>query len=199
MEWYTHQLYSLKFPWCKRIAIWYRSILPIFVRITCRHWDTLPTVPVNQSGRARWIHHHNMNSNRTDDIPATKQAQQKYMHIQLQYTAQHMYLLWGVLQLYINEPNPLHDSSNRLPLPTYPFSLQWRHIVHDGVLNHQRLDCLLNRFFRRRSKKTSRSCVTGLVRGIHRWPVDSPHKVPVMWKMFSSDDVIMAPLHTHKR
>ena len=31
----------------------------------------------------------------------------------------------------------------------------------DGVSNHHRLDCLLNRLFRRRSKKTSKLCVTG--------------------------------------
>ena len=37
-------------------------------------------------------------------------------------------------------------------------SLQWRH-------NEQRLDCLLNRLFRRRSKKTSKLCVTGLCEG----------------------------------
>ena len=29
------------------------------------------------------------------------------------------------------------------------------------------------------------------VRGIHRWPVNSPHKVPVTRKMFPFDDVIM--------
>ena len=29
------------------------------------------------------------------------------------------------------------------------------------------------------------------VRGIHRWPGNSPHKWPVMWKMFPFDDVIM--------
>ena len=29
------------------------------------------------------------------------------------------------------------------------------------------------------------------VRGIHRWPLDSPHKGPVTRKMFSFDDVIM--------
>ena len=29
------------------------------------------------------------------------------------------------------------------------------------------------------------------VRGIHRWPVDSPHKGPVPRKMFQFDDVIM--------
>ena len=30
-----------------------------------------------------------------------------------------------------------------------------------------------------------------LCEGIHRWPVNSPHKGPVMWKMFPFDDVIM--------
>ena len=29
------------------------------------------------------------------------------------------------------------------------------------------------------------------VRGIHRWPVNSPHKEPVMRNIFSFDDVIM--------
>ena len=33
-------------------------------------------------------------------------------------------------------------------------TLQWRHYERDGVLNHQLRDCLLNRLFRRRSKKT---------------------------------------------
>ena len=30
------------------------------------------------------------------------------------------------------------------------------------------------------------------VRGIHQWPVNSPHKGPVMRKMFPFDDVIMS-------
>ena len=42
------------------------------------------------------------------------------------------------------------------------FTLQWRHNEHDSASNHQSHDCLLNRLFRRRSKKTSRVCVTGL-------------------------------------
>ena len=41
-------------------------------------------------------------------------------------------------------------------------TLQWRHNGQDGVLNHQTHDCLLNRLFRRRSKKTSKLRVTGL-------------------------------------
>ena len=43
--------------------------------------------------------------------------------------------------------------------------LQWRHNGRDGVSNHQPRDYLLNRLFRRRSKKTSKLRVTGLCRG----------------------------------
>ena len=41
-------------------------------------------------------------------------------------------------------------------------SLQWRHNGHDGVSNHQPHHYLLNRLFGRRSKKTSKLCITGL-------------------------------------
>ena len=44
-------------------------------------------------------------------------------------------------------------------------SLQWRHNGRDGVSNHQPHDCLLNRLFRRRSKKTLKLRVTGLCAG----------------------------------
>ena len=37
------------------------------------------------------------------------------------------------------------------------FTLRWRHNDHGGVSNHQPHDCLLNRLFRRRSKKTSKA------------------------------------------
>ena len=41
-------------------------------------------------------------------------------------------------------------------------SLRWRQNGSDSVSNHQPHDCLLNRLFRRRSKKTSKLRVTGL-------------------------------------
>ena len=44
-------------------------------------------------------------------------------------------------------------------------SLQWRHNERDGVSNHQRHDCLLNRLYRRRSKKTSKLRFTSLCAG----------------------------------
>ena len=72
------------------------------------------------------------------------------------------------------------------------FPLQWRHNGHDGVSNHQLHDCLLlSRLFRRRSKKTLKLPSLAFVRGIHRWPVKSPHKWPVTRTMFPLDDVII--------
>ena len=46
-----------------------------------------------------------------------------------------------------------------------PFALQWRHDEHNGVLNHQPHDCLLNRLFSRISSKTSKLRVTVLCAG----------------------------------
>ena len=47
-------------------------------------------------------------------------------------------------------------------LPWRRAPLQWRHTGPDGVSNHQPHHCLLNRLFRRRSRKTSMLRVTGL-------------------------------------
>ena len=60
-----------------------------------------------------------------------------------------------VYLLYIYPHRPLE----------WNIALQWRHNDHDGVTNHKPHDCLLNRSFRRRSKKTSKFRVTGLCEG----------------------------------
>ena len=73
----------------------------------------------------------------------------------------------------------------------WTFALHWRHNDYDGVSNHQPHCCLLNRLFRRSSKKTSKLRVTGLCVGNSPGPVNSPHKGPVTRKMFPFDDVIM--------
>ena len=70
-------------------------------------------------------------------------------------------------------------------------ALHWRHDDHDSVSNHQPHGCLLNRLFRRRSKKTSKLRVTGLCVGNSPGPMNSPHKGPVTRKMFPFDDAIM--------
>ena len=78
---------------------------------------------------------------------------------------------------------------------TPSLSLEWRLNERTGISNHRRLDCLLNRLFRRISKKATKLCVTG--RCDHRWPVDSPHKGSVTRKMFPFDDIIMWCVHKH--
>ena len=68
-------------------------------------------------------------------------------------------------------------------------SLQSCH--NERVSNHRRLECLLNHLFRRRSENHQSSASLAFVWGIHRSPVNSPRKEPVMRKMFPFDDVIM--------
>ena len=72
-------------------------------------------------------------------------------------------------------------------------ALHWRYNERHGVLNHQHIDCLVSRLFRHTWSKTSKLRVTGFVKGIHRWPVDSPHKGTITRKMGPFDDVIMGP------
>ena len=63
-------------------------------------------------------------------------------------------------------------------------SLQWRHNDQDSVSNHQPHGCLLNRLYRRRSKKTSKLRVTGLCVGNSPGLVNSPHKGQLRGKCF---------------
>ena len=74
-------------------------------------------------------------------------------------------------------------------------SLQWRHNERNGVSNRQPHDCLLNRLFRRRSKKTSKQPVIGLCAG---WPVNCPHKGHVTRKMLPFFYVTNDNLNSHK-
>ena len=87
---------------------------------------------------------------------------------------------------YVTQPIP------RIMPTDCSVSLLWRHNGREGGSNHQPNDSLLNRPFRRRSKKTLKLRVTGFVRGIYRSLVNSPHKWPVIRKMFPFDDVIMS-------
>ena len=80
--------------------------------------------------------------------------------------------IWKCICIYINFWSPL----------------QWRHNGCDCVSNHEPHDCLLNRLFRRRSKKISKLRVNGLCAG------NSPHKWPIARKMFPFDDVIITEI-----
>ena len=78
----------------------------------------------------------------------------------------------------------------RLPVVTNADpALRWRHNERDGVSNHQPYDRLLNRLFRRRSKKKSKLRVAGLCAGMssvtHVFPAQMASKaenVPIWWR-----------------
>ena len=80
-------------------------------------------------------------------------------------------------------------------------ALQWRHDERDGVSNQQPHDCLFNRLFRRRWKKTWKLRVTGLCEGNSSVTGEFPSQrarnaenVPIWWRHHVSDQK-MLPSH----
>ena len=75
-------------------------------------------------------------------------------------------LLWFITKdLYLCPPG-FATLLNKQPKQNgHKATLLWRHNEPDGVSNHQPHDCLLNRLFGHRSKKTSKLHVTGLCAG----------------------------------
>ena len=55
---------------------------------------------------------------------------------------------------------------------------------HDTVMFLSVMFLFAQPFVQAQIKETSKVRATGLSEGIHRWPVDSPHKSPVTWKFF---------------
>ena len=68
-------------------------------------------------------------------------------------------------------------------------TLQWRHNGRDSVSTHQPHDCLLNRLFRRRSKKTSKLSVNGLCEGNSPVTGEFPAQMASNAENFPFDDV----------
>ena len=64
----------------------------------------------------------------------------------------------------------------REPWLRRPFPLQWSQNGRDGVSNHKRLDCLLNRLSGADQRKHQSSASLAFVRGIHLSSVNSPYK-----------------------
>ena len=79
-----------------------------------------------------------------------------------------------VIDLYFRSPsegyscrllNHIIVSESECPCQFNLPTLQWRHNGRDCVSNYQPHDCLLNRLFRRNSKKTWKLRITGLLCG----------------------------------
>ena len=72
-----------------------------------------------------------------------------------------------------------------------------RHNGRDGVRHHQPHHCLLTVQSGADQRKHQSSASVAFVRGIHRWPVNSPYKWPVTRKMFLFDYATMShPIFT---
>ena len=75
-----------------------------------------------------------------------------------------------------------------------PATLQLRHNGRDCISNHQPHDCYSTVYSDSDQRKHQSSASLAFVWGIHRWPVNSPHKWPVTRKMFPFHDAIMHAL-----
>ena len=73
--------------------------------------------------------------------------------------------LWNKLRRNFNQITTTSIPWSTIQKSSAKFPLRWRHNGRNSVSNHQPHDCLLNRLFRRRSKKTSKLRVTGLCVG----------------------------------
>ena len=83
--------------------------------------------------------------------------------LSFQYQCGNRRWLWNIAR-YISTIMHTVDVFSCFVVISFLTSL-WRHNGRDGVSNHQHHDCLLNRSFRPRSKKTSKLRVTGLRAG----------------------------------
>ena len=81
--------------------------------------------------------------------------------------------------------------TNRNAAGTLFLSLQWCYNECDGVSNHRRLDCLLNRLLRRRSKKTLKLRVTDPCEANSLVTGEFPSQRASNAEMVPFDDVIM--------
>ena len=104
----------------------------------------------------------------------------------LHTTSTHVKAYFNAMLNERNWPSKANSKNNYHKDP-----LQWRHNGHDGVSNH-RLTIVYSTVYSdadQRKHQSSASLV--FVRGIHRGPMNSPHKWPVTRKMFPFDYVIM--------
>ena len=83
------------------------------------------------------------------------------------------FLQYMVYWIWKMKPNAC-DVITRSEKVSHVIALQWRHNGCNSVSNHQSHHCLLNRLFRRRSKKTSKLRVTGLCAGNSPGTVEVP-------------------------
>ena len=97
--------------------------------------------------------------------------------------------------LYLRHCNIVYNICLRVLTLEHYIRLQWRHNEHDmasQITTITTVSIVCSTVCSGADQRIHQSSASlAFVRGIHRWPVDSPHKGPVTRKMFPFDDVIM--------
>ena len=91
--------------------------------------------------------------------------------------------------IYQTQPDFIRAKYNTSHIWGVCTTLHWRHNERGGVSNHQIVYSTV--YSDADQSKHQSSASLAFVRGIHRGPVNSPHKWPVTRKKFPFDDVIM--------
>ena len=92
---------------------------------------------------------------------------------------------------WLSMPWPLASPGHQQPL-YWLCPLRWRHNGRDSVSNHQPHECLLNRLFRRSSKKTPKLRVTGLCEGwIPAQRASNAEKYSIWWRHHANKWVLV--------
>ena len=102
-------------------------------------------------------------------------------------------LLWSLIYLHkIKVSNGLQHRFETLK-QIRVISTHYNGVIISAMASQiTRLTIVYQTFYSGADQRKHQSSVSPAgVRGIHRWPVNSPHKRPVTRKMFPSDDVIM--------
>ena len=120
------------------------------------------------------------------DKRLSKQSWHRWFETHLRWSWRHCNENYRNIFIYHHVPisRCLHSLADVTPL-------QWRHNGRYSVSNHQPHDCLLNRLFRRRSKKTSKLRVTGLCAGKSPVTSELPAQMASNAENLPFDDVMM--------
>ena len=118
-----------------------------------------------------------LDSPRKQIVRDTNNVQWNWIKYLCKWTGQYL-IKWYPTLLYIHTSLGLDELRTYL-LHMLLYSLQWRHNGHDGDYSDAE------------EGEHQSSASLAFVRGIHRSPVNSPHKWPVTRKMFPFDNFIM--------
>ena len=89
---------------------------------------------------------------------------------------------------------PVHSRMASLQTPTEPCRIHYTDVIMSAIASQiTSLTIVYSTVYSDADQRKYQSSVSlAFVRGIHRGPVNSPHKWPVTRKMFPFDDVIMS-------